>query len=178
MAVRGAGQTLHIRSARDSDRAAVRDLTLAAYEQYAAVLPEALWNGYRRNLLATLDADGPADRIVAEHEGAIVGSVFLFPPSAGAYGDVAAGGAYPEVRLLAVSPAARGQGVGTALMHECIRRARDAGAAALGLHTTDMMRTAMRMYERMGFVRVPALDFTPAPGMLIKGYRLDLHGPG
>ncbi|HEV2438529.1 MAG TPA: GNAT family N-acetyltransferase [bacterium] len=178
MTASGSGEALHIRSARDSDRAAIRDLTLAAYEEYAAVLPEALWTGYRRNILATLDGDEPADRIVAEHEGAIAGSVLLFPPSRGAYGDLAAGGDSPEVRLLAVSPAVRGQGVGAALMRECIRRARASGAAALGLHTTDMMRTAMRMYERMGFVRAPALDFNPAPGMLIKGYRLDLRGPG
>ena len=40
-------------------------------------------------------------------------------------------------------------------MKECIRRARRLGAACLNLHTTDMMQVAMRMYERMGFVRAP-----------------------
>jgi len=35
---------------------------------------------------------------------------------------------YPEVRLLAVAPAARGKGIGEALMRECIRRARRSGA--------------------------------------------------
>jgi hypothetical protein len=39
----------------------------------------------------------------------------------------------------------------------------------------DMMRAAVRMYERMGFVRAPDLDFTPAEGVLVKGYRLDLR---
>ena len=37
-----------------------------------------------------------------------------------------------------------------------------------------MMQTALRMYERMGFVRAPELDFHPAPGFIVKGYRLDL----
>jgi nitroreductase len=37
----------------------------------------------------------------------------------------------------------REQGVGTALMHECIRRARQAGATALGLHTSDSLLIAM-----------------------------------
>jgi hypothetical protein len=46
------------------------------------------------------------------------------------------------------------------------------GAPALGLHTTDMMQTAMQMYERMGFVRVPELDFHPTENTTIKGYRL------
>ena len=37
-----------------------------------------------------------------------------------------------------------------------------------------MMSVAMRMYEQMGFVRLPALDFRPAEGIVIKGYRIDL----
>lgn len=124
--------------------------------------------------MAALDADGPAEHIVAERNGNVIGSVLLFPSGANAYDGAATGRECPEVRLLAVLPAARGQGVGTALMEECVRRARCAGAAAIGLHTMDMMRAAMRMYERMGFVRVPNLDFSPAQGVLVKGYRLDL----
>jgi hypothetical protein len=40
----------------------------------------------------------------------------------------------------------------------------------------DMMQAATRMYERMGFVRAPDLDFSPAEGVLVKAYRLDLMG--
>ncbi len=47
--------------------------------------------------------------------------------------------------------------------------------ASLTLHTTEIMQTAMRLYERMGFVRAPELDFQPAPDVIIKGYRLDLR---
>ena len=81
------------------------------------------------------------------------------------------------MRLLAVAPAARGRGVGAALMRECIRRARANGATVLSLHTTDLMRVAKAMYERMGFVRATELDFRPAPGIVIQGFRLDLE-PG
>jgi len=165
---------INVRSMRDSERDAVRDVTLAAYEECASIMPEQFWTGYRRHLLATLDAQGPADRIVAERQGVVVGSILLFPPAANAYAAAVGGTEWPEVRLLAVLPSARGQGVGTALMAECVLRARRAGAAALGLHTMDMMRAAMRMYERMGFVRVPDLDFSPAQGLLVKGYRMDL----
>jgi len=155
----------------------LRSVTLAAYEEYAAIMPELLWAGYRRQLLATLDAEGPAERIIAERLGAVVGSVLLFPPATNAYVSAAVSADSPEVRLLAVLPEARGQGIGTALMEECARRARRAGAPALGLHTTDIMRTAVRMYERMGYVRTPELDFAPASGVLVKGYRLDLQRP-
>ena len=166
--------TIYVRTMRASERDAVRDLTLAAYEEFAAIMPAQLWTGYRRNLLATLDTPGPADRIVAERQGLIVGSVLLFPPAANAYPGAAGGAEWPEVRLLAVLPSARGQGVGIALMAECVRRARQSGAAALGLHTMDVMRAAVRIYERMGFARTPDLDFSPAPGVLVKGYRIDL----
>ena len=62
-------------------------------------------------------------------------------------------------------------------MRECIRRARAGGASVLSLHTTDLMRVAKAMYERMGFVRAPELDFRPAPGVTIEGFRLDLDVP-
>ena len=38
----------------------------------------------------------------------------------------------------------------------------------------DMMQTAMRMYELMGFVRAPEFDFHPAENTVVKGYSLDL----
>jgi hypothetical protein len=41
-----------------------------------------------------------------------------------------------------------------------------------------MMQVAMRMYERMGFVRAPELDFHPEPGITVKAYRLDLDSDG
>src|SRR5262250_248613 len=161
-----------IRDMRHDELDAVRRVTLAAYGEYAAIMPEPLWLGYRRQLLATLETGDPIERIVAEREGSIVGSVLLFPPATDAYGGAAASVDYPEVRLLAVVPEARGHGIGVALMEECARRARRAGAAALGLHTTDLMRAAVRMYERLGYVRTPQHDFVPAQGILIKGYRL------
>jgi len=166
---------LLVRDARDAERDAIRTLTLAAYAEYAGLMPAPVWAAYRRQLLATLDAQGPVERIVAARAGAIMGSVLLFPPATNAYANATVSVDCPEVRLLAVLPEARGQGIGAALMEECARRARRAGAAALGLHTTDIMRAAVRMYERLGYVRTPELDFVPAPGVLVKGYRLDLR---
>jgi len=166
-----------IRDARPGDRAAVEAVTLAAYEQYAAGLPPPLWAAYRQNIGATLAAAAPTTLIVAEAAGAVVGSVLLQP--AGSVMAERGGGketrlAEPEVRLLAVGPAGRGRGVGRWLMDECIRRSRAAGAPTLTLHTTDMMRVAMGLYERMGFARAQELDFAPAPGVVVKGYRLGL----
>jgi GNAT superfamily N-acetyltransferase len=168
-----------IRDARPSDRGAILAVTLAAYEQYAAALTPPLWARYRQNIQATLGDVGTAAQIVAEETGALVGTVLLFP--AGAVmpnpGGTAIPLEWPEVRLLAVAPAARGKGVARRLMEECIQRARAAGAPALTLHTADLMAVAMRLYERMGFTRAPELDIRPAPGILAKGYRLPLTLP-
>lgn len=170
--------TLHIRDARDGDRDAHLAVTLSAYEEYSAVIPPPYWEEYRLSIIDTLKEERPVERIVAEQDGAIVGSVLLYP--AGTTFDFPDGShatlQWPEIRLLAVAPAARGRGVGVALVEECIRRARQAGAAKITLHTADIMQTAMRMYERMGFVRAPELDFKPAEDeeVIIKGYSYNL----
>ena len=167
-----------IRDARPSDRQAIRDVTLAAYQEYAAHMP-GFWDGYRQNIIATLDDIGSAEQLVADEDGVIVGTVLLYPPRRV---QVSRRDSlempWPEVRLLAVAPAGRGRGTGAALMQECVRRARNSGARVLSLHTTDLMQTAQRMYERMGFVRSPELDFRPAPGVMVKGYRLELERAG
>ena len=167
---------LLIRDARRSDADALRELTLAAYQEYAAQMP-AHWEAYRQNILATLANPTPAVQIVAEHARTLVGTVLLYPAgtTVSAPGGASVQRQWPEVRLLAVAPAARGRGIGAALMQECVRRARASGRAVLTLHTTDMMRVARHLYERMGFVRAPELDFHPAPGLTIRGYRLDLE---
>jgi GNAT superfamily N-acetyltransferase len=164
---------LSIRDARADERDAIRALTLAAYDEYRA---QPFWAGYRRILLATLDAEEEesVERMVAERAGTLVGSVWLYPPQAKAYAHGPVSANWPEVRLMAVAPSARGQGIGAALLRECERRARRSGATMLGLHTQDAMQAAIRLYERAGFVRAPELDFQPPAGVFVKGYHLSL----
>jgi ribosomal protein S18 acetylase RimI-like enzyme len=161
-----------LRDALPGDQDAIREVTLAAYQQYAALMP-AHWDAYRQDILSTLADVKPAAQIVAEQRGTVVGAVLLYPAGTvwGKPDDDALTLEWPEVRLLAVASAVRGQGIGRALLRDCLRRARLAGASSVTLHTTDMMRVAQGMYERMGFVRAPALDYHPAPDVTIKGYR-------
>jgi GNAT superfamily N-acetyltransferase len=120
------------------------------------------------------DAAFPAQRLVALDGDAVAGTVLLYPPAADAYGGAAERTPWPEVRLLAVPPERRGTGVGQLLMDECVRRARAAGATTLGLHTSRSLAAAVRMYQRMGFVRAPEHDFQPPGAEVVEAYRLEL----
>lgn len=75
------------------------------------------------------------------------------------------------IRLLAVSDAARGLGVGKALTQACLALARAAGHDQVVLHTTAAMKVAWGMYERMGFERSHELDFDQQ-GLAVYGFRL------
>ena len=55
-------------------------------------------------------------------------------------------------------------------------RAQSDGSAEVILHTTGPMLIARDLYERMGFVRAPELDFGPE-NFAVLGMRLALRQP-
>jgi ribosomal protein S18 acetylase RimI-like enzyme len=78
-------------------------------------------------------------------------------------------------RMLAVSTAAQGRGIGEALVVRCLDEARAAGRSAVFIHTGEWMTTAHRLYRRLGFVPVPERDWVLTDlGFALLGYRIDL----
>jgi GNAT superfamily N-acetyltransferase len=81
---------------------------------------------------------------VAELDGARVGMVML----------VRLDDATAKLRILLVEPGARGRGIGSALVAECIDFARGAGYDRITLWTDSGLDPARHIYLREGFRRV------------------------
>ena len=95
------------------------------------------------------DLDDPASAYtalwVAVDDGDVVGSVALRELGDGAL----------ELKRMYLRPERRGRGLGKRLLTLALDWAREHGAAAVRLDTSERMVAARRLYETYGFERVP-----------------------
>jgi ribosomal protein S18 acetylase RimI-like enzyme len=151
---------------------AVARLTVDAYRADGQL--EAETGGYGKVLA---DVAGRADQTevlvaVDDHDASVLGSVaFVLPGSA--FAELASPGE-AEFRMLAVDPGAQRRGVGEALVRACVARAHDVGATGILIFTRSFAEPAQRLYDRLGFVRVPERDWSPAPGVDLLALHLSL----
>jgi len=162
---------MRIRRARGDDIAAVGEVTVAAYADFTAGDAD----GYVQHLRDAASRDREAELWVATPDDSdeILGTVTI-TPSGSPWREIARDGE-GEFRMLAVAPAAQGQGVGTALVDLVLDRFRADGARAVVMSTLPVMMAAHRIYERAGFVRDPERDWSPLPGVDLISYRVDLE---
>jgi GNAT superfamily N-acetyltransferase len=110
------------------------------------------WNTDFEVLVAKIVSDYAADRDpscegawIAEVDGERAGCVFLVTDD---------GPATARLRILLVTPAARGLGIGTRLVEECLTFARQAGYRQVVLWTNDVLASARRIYQAAGFTLI------------------------
>ncbi len=154
--------------ARPDEFAAIAEQTVRVYEEgglasdgYTAELADVTGRSARSQLLVVRDEDD-----------LVVGSVALV--LSGDFGEVTASDEEAAFRMLVVDPAARGRGIGELLVTTCLDLARAAGKRRMVLSTGPAMTAAHRLYERLGFRRLPERDWTPVPGIDLMVYALEL----
>ena len=158
---------VEIRPVRPEEEAPVGALTADTY----------VAEGYASEAYAPLLRDVPtrareATVLVAVHDGEVLGAVTVVTQG-GPWANLASAGE-AEVRMLVTAPAARGRGVGQALVQACLDAARADGCERVVLSSQPEMRAAHRIYGRLGFRRAPERDWSPEPGVDLQAYALDL----
>jgi ribosomal protein S18 acetylase RimI-like enzyme len=158
-----------VRVARPDEYPGIGALSVEAYraddqltEHYVRFLSDVAGRAEHGTILAAID----------EETGAVLGAAtFLLPGTP--HAEVSTEGE-AEFRTLAVAPGAQGRGVGEALVRACLDRAADLGCRAVAICTRDVAAAARRLYERLGFQRVPERDWSPLPGVDLLALRLEL----
>jgi ribosomal protein S18 acetylase RimI-like enzyme len=154
---------IQVRPARPDEYPAIGRICVDAY---ASVPGDTLPPAYAASMADVAGRVAEGGEVLAAHhpERGIVGSVTLilddgplFEHTYGRDGDC-------SFRMLAVDPAAGGLGAGRALTEACLDRFREAGRKRCVIATTPFKETALGLYARMGFVRVPELDLAVYPG--------------
>ena len=148
-----------VRPYLETDREAVNAVARAAFAQYADEYED--WPSFIEGIGRMADLAKDADVLVADLDGVVIGAVAHVGPGrprAAFFPDE-----WSLIRMLVVDPRRRGQGAGRQLVAGCLRLAREAGAPAVGLHTSPIMASALRMYEAIGFVR--DRDLAPIRGV-------------
>lgn len=166
---------VRVRPARAEELERVGAVTVAGYEAdgyltrpdgtyddvYAARLADAA--GRARDSLVLVAVDGDD----------LLGTATWCPPGS-SWRELGDGPDHGEVRMLAVTPDARGRRVGSALLDACLAEARSAGLAEVRLCSLPEMTTAHRLYAARGFERRRELDWSPFPDVLLWGFGLRL----
>jgi len=131
----------HIRTFRAGDLAMIAARQSILYEAYGWGRPMEILQGEVTTAFLADFKPGREQCWVAERAGMMAGAVLL----------VDAGGNVGQLRLLHVEPWARGLGIGSALVAECVGFARAAGYHRIRLWTHTVLVSARRIYEAAGF---------------------------
>jgi len=172
-------QVYQIRNAKPEEFTEIGKLMVQVYSQLEGFPKESEQPNYYKMLanIGELTNNPGTELLVAvSSEGEIMGGVVFFNDMKyyGSGGTATKEGNAAGFRLLAVSPSARGKGIGKLLTEECIRKAKEANLQQVIIHSTKAMQIAWKMYENIGFKRSEDLDFMQGE-LPVFGFRLPLQ---
>jgi ribosomal protein S18 acetylase RimI-like enzyme len=153
------------------EEAEVARITVAAYAAEGYLVTD---DPYALVLADVGSRTRGAEVWVAELDGRVVGTVTWCAPGS-VYREVSTTDDQAEFRMLAVDPQVRRQGVAQVLVDACLARARADGVREVLLCSLPEMVPAHGLYQRLGFVRAPELDWSPRESLLLWAFRLPLH---
>jgi DNA-binding MarR family transcriptional regulator/GNAT superfamily N-acetyltransferase len=131
----------HIRTFRTGDLHLIASRQAILYESYGWKRPMEVLQGEVTTAFLRDFKPGREQCWVAERAGLMAGAILL----------VDAGDNIGQLRLLHVETWARGLGIGSALVEECVNFARAAGYDTIRLWTHTVLTPARRIYEKAGF---------------------------
>ena len=161
---------MRIRAARPEEFDRIGELRVAAYRA-DGFLSEA--STYAETL-RVLGMDGTGEILAAVDGEHLLGTVMLVTWPHG--GEVLRNPGEGEIRALAVASAARGRGIGRALLAAIMQRAAAREVRELLLLTQPEMRTAQHLYTEAGFRRLPGRDYEYAPGHRLFAFGMLMAG--
>ena len=164
---------LTVRAVADGEHERAGEVVLAAYRSLPG---EHLTDDYALLLTSVGRRAKEAEVLVAVEGATVVGCVTFVPDCSSPWAELLEDGE-AGIRMLAVDPAHQGRGAGRALVDACVTRAQALGRSAVVLHSTPWMLAAHRLYEDVGFVRLPERDFEPVPGVPLRAFRLAVPQP-
>ena len=160
-----------IRRARPDELDAVGRLTVDAYVGAGVISPDAMYLEFLGDA-AHRDAEAELWVAVDDARGVLGTVTFVETGSALRRGGARRRGRDPFPR--GRSRRRWGRAIGEALTRHTIAIARERGYAALVLSSATTMHAAHRLYERLGFTRLPERDWSPAPHVSLVAYTLSL----
>lgn len=159
---------VELRLAEPGDYEAIGEITVQAYahdgylregDDYAVQLRDAASRARDGELWVAVDSESRR----------LLGTV-TFCPAGSPYRELASDDD-GEFRMLAVAPAARGEGVGRLLAEHCLQRSRDLGFGGVVICSLPAMTRAHALYVSQGFARDVTLDWEPVEGVVLWGFR-------
>ncbi len=140
-----------LRPATNEDCEAIRSLVYAVLEEYGLKPDPACTDADLDDIERSYFARGGTFRVLEQEDGSIVGAYGLYPLE-----DQTC-----ELRKMYLNKACRGQGFGKRLLEDALATARELGFTTMTLETASVLKEAIALYQRYGFVPHPGDHLSP-----------------